>query len=98
MVPSGDLTWPWKITIFNGENPLKIAIFNSYVSLPEGKFELLRLQLLPRCVWKTLMSATQTCPATTGGVQFLALVDLCWACLKMGLYHVIPCYTQKSAI
>ena len=31
-IPSGKLTQLWKITIFNG----KIAIFNSYVKLPEG--------------------------------------------------------------
>ena len=42
---SGNLTWPWKITIFNGKINYKWAIFNSYVSLPEGEW-CLRLSLL----------------------------------------------------
>ena len=35
-LPSGNLTWLWKITIFNGKIHYKWGIFNSYVSLPEG--------------------------------------------------------------
>ena len=36
-LPSGKLTYLWKITIFNGKTHYKWAIFNSYVSFPEGK-------------------------------------------------------------
>ena len=35
-LPSGKLTLLWKITTFNGKIHCKWAIFNSYVSLPEG--------------------------------------------------------------
>ena len=38
-LPSGKLTWLWKITIFNGKIHYKwsfYVIFNSYVKLPEG--------------------------------------------------------------
>ena len=35
-IPCGKLTYLWNITIFNGKTHYKWAIFNSYVSLPEG--------------------------------------------------------------
>ena len=35
-IPSGNSTWPWKITMFNGKIHYKWAIFNGYVKLPEG--------------------------------------------------------------
>ena len=37
-LPSGNLTQLWKITMFNGQNPLWMVIFHSYVELPEGIF------------------------------------------------------------
>ena len=45
-VPSGKLTWQWKIPIFNREYIFNRSIFHGYVSLPEGiffgKFEVCR--------------------------------------------------------
>ena len=38
MLPSGNLTQLLNITIFNGTTHKKMAIFNSYVKLPEGMF------------------------------------------------------------
>ena len=39
-IPSNTLWWtnilPWKITIFNGKSTISMAIFNCYVSSPEG--------------------------------------------------------------
>ena len=35
-IPSGKLTWPWKITIFNGKIHCKWAIFNSYFDITRG--------------------------------------------------------------
>ena len=36
-IPSGNLTWLWKDPPFlMGKSTISMAIFNSYVSLPEG--------------------------------------------------------------
>ena len=35
LLPSGKLTYLWKITIFNGKTPYKWTIIHCYVSLPE---------------------------------------------------------------
>ena len=37
-IPSGKLTWQWKISIFNREYIFRRAIFYCHVSLLEGKF------------------------------------------------------------
>ena len=36
-MPSGKLTWLWKITMFNGKIHYKWAISHGYVKSPEGK-------------------------------------------------------------
>ena len=35
-IPSGKLTWQWKITLLKMNSLLKMGIFHCYVSLPEG--------------------------------------------------------------
>ena len=35
-IPSGDLIQLWNITIFDGKLTISMAVFNSYVKLPEG--------------------------------------------------------------
>ena len=35
-IPSGKLTWQWKITMFNRKYIFKGSLFHCYVSLPEG--------------------------------------------------------------
>ena len=47
-IPSGDLTWLWKITMSNGYiniYQLEMAMFHSYVKLPEGTFQFSRITL-----------------------------------------------------
>ena len=53
-VPSGKLTWQWKITLLKMYSLLKMGIFHCYVSLPEGTcFRILS--------WTFTMSATTSC-------------------------------------
>ena len=44
-IPPGNLTYLWKITIFNGKIHYKMVMFNSYVSLPEGNPNKTNLEL-----------------------------------------------------
>ena len=46
MLPSGKLTWQWKIPIFNREHMFNRFIFHCHASLPEGTSLLLSCDLL----------------------------------------------------
>ena len=36
LIPYGKLTWQWKMNLLNMYSLLKMGMFHSYVSLPEG--------------------------------------------------------------
>ena len=54
-LPSGELTWQWKITIFfMGKSTISMAIFNCYVSSPEGNSLWHIMTNMERWSWPTI--------------------------------------------